>query len=159
MLVFIILLSEMATFVQSTGMQFSFESIWTLPCWLSLSTLRWEPISKGLSLFPGFLHHFLLTKLATGRLKAKGGFIKPFESLLYLSLFFSFFLHHFVLPQLATSSMRDKVLSFHDLPCPPCVWHIQPPWDTQASASRPNLGHISGLPLWHPAAYLQEHQQ
>ena len=38
---------------------------------LSLSTLRWVPMCQGLSIFPGFLHHFVLAKLATSNIRVK----------------------------------------------------------------------------------------
>ena len=36
---------------------------------LSLSTLRWVPMSQGFSRFSGFLHHSILAKLATSSMR------------------------------------------------------------------------------------------
>ena len=38
---------------------------------LSLSTLRWVPMCQGFSHFFGFLHHFVLAKLATSSISVK----------------------------------------------------------------------------------------
>ena len=61
-----------ATFVQRTRMQRFFENhrnpvMLVFIGKLSLSTLRWVPICQGFSDFSGFLHHFVLAKLAASR--------------------------------------------------------------------------------------------
>ena len=38
---------------------------------LSLSTLRWIPMCQGFSHFSGFLHHFVLAKVATSSIRVK----------------------------------------------------------------------------------------
>ena len=63
-----------ATFVQSTMTQ-TFKKNKTKPCHvvfigkLSLSTLRKIPKCQGFSHFSGFLHHFVLAKLATSSIR------------------------------------------------------------------------------------------
>ena len=43
--------------------------VWVLIWKPSLSTLRWVPIHQGFSHFSGFLHHFVLAKLATSSIR------------------------------------------------------------------------------------------
>ena len=45
--------------------------MWVLIWKHSLSTLRWVPICQGFSDFSGFLHYFILTKLATSSIRVK----------------------------------------------------------------------------------------
>ena len=64
-----------ATFGQSTRMQWFLKNFLKLVVSvfireLSLSTLRWVPTFQGFNNFSGFLHHFVLTKLATSSARA-----------------------------------------------------------------------------------------
>ena len=43
---------------------------------LSLSTIRWVPMCQGISHFSGFLHNFVMAKLATSSLRVKFMFLK-----------------------------------------------------------------------------------
>ena len=66
-----------ATLVQSTRTQYLLKTIYTLSCWYplesSLSTFRWVPMCQGFSHLSGFLHHFVLAKLATSSVRVKPG--------------------------------------------------------------------------------------
>ena len=44
----------------------------------SLSTLRWVPMCQGFSHFSGFLHNFVLAKLATSSISVKAHFENVF---------------------------------------------------------------------------------
>ena len=65
-----------ATFVQSTAMrQRCLKTILTLSCWYSLErypwALRWIPMCQSFFHFSGFLHHFVLAKLAISSIRVK----------------------------------------------------------------------------------------